>query len=84
VVGIATSVELEYADGQRERYHILGEWDQDAALGIISCEAGMAKTLAGAKAGDEVKVPASDGSAVPAKLLSVSPLPPEIKAWVTG
>ncbi len=83
-VGIATSVELEYTDGQRECYHILGEWDQDETLGIISCEAGMAKALSGAKTGDEVKVPTSDGSAAEAKVLSVSPLPENIKTWING
>jgi len=82
--GIATRVELEYADSTRETYCILGEWDQDEALGIISCEAGMAKALTGAKAGSEVQVPAFDGAGVSAHLLTVSPLPENIKAWIKG
>ena len=81
--GLATSVKLRYADGRVETYHILGEWDQDSALGIISSETRMAQALAGHVAGDEVAVPTEAGD-VKCRLEEVGPLPAEIQAWVVG
>ena len=83
-VGIATGVELEYADGKRETYYILGEWDQDEELNIISSEAGMAKALSGAKAGDQIMVPTSSGTDTEATIDAVTELPEHIQAWVKG
>jgi transcription elongation GreA/GreB family factor len=84
VAGIATGVELVYADGSRENYYILGEWDQDETLHIISSQAGMAKALAGAKAGSRVMVPTASGTAVEVELAAVTALPEYIKAWING
>ncbi len=84
VAGVATGVELEYSDGTRETYYILGEWDQDEELNIISSEAGMAKALNGAKAGDKVQVPTSSGTAAEVTVAAVTELPDYIKAWVKG
>jgi transcription elongation GreA/GreB family factor len=84
VAGIATGVELVYADGNRENYYILGEWDQDETLHIISNQAGMAKALAGAKAGDRVMVPTSSGEAVEAEVSAVTALPEHIRTWLNG
>jgi transcription elongation GreA/GreB family factor len=84
VAGIATGVELVYNDGNRENYYILGEWDQEEALNIISCQAGMAKALSGAKPGDRVNVPTSSGVAVEAKVAAVTALPDHIRAWIKG
>lgn len=84
VAGVATGVELVYADGSRENYYILGEWDQDESLHIISCQAGMAKALNGAKAGDKVSVPTSSGVAVEVEVAAVTALPEHIRAWING
>ena len=82
--GIATGVELEYADGSRETYYILGEWDQDEKLGIISNQSGMAKALEGSKAGDKAQVPTASGTAAEVTVSAVPPLPESIKIWVKG
>jgi transcription elongation GreA/GreB family factor len=84
VVGIATGVELIYADGNRENYYILGEWDQDETLHIISNQAGMAKALAGAKAGSRIRVPTSSGIDVEVEVTAVTALPEHIRAWING
>ncbi|QHI69363.1 GreA/GreB family elongation factor [Tichowtungia aerotolerans] len=84
VAGIATGVELEYADGSRETYYILGEWDQNEQMHIISCQAGMAKALNGAKAGEKTQVPTSSGISAEVTVTAVTPLPEHIKAWVKG
>ena len=79
--GQGTAVRLRYADGREERYHILGEWDQDEALHIISSQTRMAQALQGRKAGETVKVPAASGEADCA-LVEVGPLPDEVRAWI--
>jgi len=84
VVGIATGVELDYADGSRETYIILGEWDQDEELHIISSAAGMAKALSGAKAGDRIMVPTASGTDTKITVTAVNPLSEHIKEWVKG
>ncbi|MBI9020472.1 MAG: GreA/GreB family elongation factor [Verrucomicrobia bacterium] len=84
VAGTATGVELEYTDGTRETYYILGEWDQDETEHIISCDAGMAKALKGAKAGDRIQVPTSSGISTEITVAAVNPLPSHIKAWING
>lgn len=84
VAGIATGVELVYGDGSRENYYILGEWDQDESLHIISSQAGMAKALAGAKTGDRVSVPTAGGEAVEVEVATVTPLPEHIRTWING
>jgi|APTNR8051073442_1049403.scaffolds.fasta_scaffold00558_17 transcription elongation GreA/GreB family factor len=81
--GIATTVSIEYGDGRRERYHILGEWDSDTERGIISSTSRMAVSLIGRNAGDAVEVPSENGN-VKCRLVEVSPLPEDIRAWAEG
>jgi transcription elongation GreA/GreB family factor len=81
--GMATCVELEYPDGTRETYSILGYWDSDKARNIISSQTRMAQAITGAEAGDTVKVPSAEGD-VECKLLSVSKLSDEMLAWAKG
>lgn len=81
--GQGTAVRLRYADGREERYHILGEWDQDEALHIISSQTRMAQALQGRKAGETVKVPTASGEA-DCTLVEVGPLPDEVRAWIGG
>ncbi len=82
-VGMATGVKLQYADGRAESYYILGEWDKDEKLGIISCETRMAKALDGHKAGETVVVPTESGD-VTCTITEVTGLSAEVKAWVEG
>lgn len=82
--GLATQVTLAYADGRRERYVLLGAWDRDEALGIISSESQMARALNGRRAGETVELPAADGTTVQARIEAVEAIPPEVRAWVQG
>ncbi|MCK5845584.1 MAG: GreA/GreB family elongation factor, partial [Victivallales bacterium] len=82
VAGIATQTELSYADGTREIYTILGEWDQNEELHVISSLTGMAQALQGAKPNDVVQVPTVSGKNVDATVLTVSPLPESIRIWI--
>lgn len=82
VAGMGTSVTLAYPDGHEETYHILGEWDHDDALHIISSMTRLAKAVAGHKAGDELEVPSGDAGTAKCRILSVGPLPQEIVDWM--
>lgn len=84
VVSVASGVELEYADGKKETYYILGEWDQDESLGIISNQSGMAKALEGRKAGDKTDVPTASGTDTEVTVAAVIALPEHIQTWVKG
>ncbi|MBN2164401.1 MAG: GreA/GreB family elongation factor [Pontiellaceae bacterium] len=78
-VSIGSGVELEYEGGTVETFYILGVWDQDEALSVISSETRLAKALIGHTAGDEVEIPAGVCT-----VKSVMPLSDSIKAWVRG
>ncbi len=80
VVGAGVGVELSYAEtGAVETYYILGVWDQDEALNIISSETRLAKALAGHGVGDEVEIPAGECT-----IKSILALPEGIRAWIAG
>jgi transcription elongation GreA/GreB family factor len=81
--GIGTSVVLRYEDGHTERYHILGEWDQDVERGIISSTTALAKALEGVSPGARVRVPSDQGERE-CTLEAVEALPPEILEWAGG
>lgn len=81
--GQGTAVRLRYADGREEHYCILGEWDQDEALHIISSQTRMAQALQGRRPGETVRVPTASGEA-DCTLAEVGPLPDEVRAWIGG
>lgn len=83
VAGIATAVTLEYEGGRRERYFILGEWDGDPDMGVISTTSRMAQALSGRRAGEEVRVPTEHGDTV-CRLVEVAGLPESIVQWINS
>ena len=80
VAGMGSSVTLQMADGHTEQHHILGEWDQDTEMKIISCSSRMGKVLAGHRAGDELLVPGDQGDVL-CKIIEVSSLPEAVIIW---
>ena len=78
-VSSGCGVELAYADGSTEIYHILGAWDQDEELSIISCETRLAKALIGHKIGDTVEIPAGE-----CELKAILPLSEAVNSWIKG
>ena len=79
--GLATSVAVQYPDGKVDRYFILGEWDRDEKLGIISCNSQLAKAVEGHKAGDLIQLPTEQGD-VTGTLTEVGGLTPEVRNWI--
>ncbi|MDD4735719.1 MAG: GreA/GreB family elongation factor [Kiritimatiellae bacterium] len=82
LVAQGAGVLLEYADGHQERYYILGEWDRDEALGIISSESRLAQKLIGAKEDDIVQVPSSLEEDQECRVLAVEPLSEAVRTWI--
>ncbi len=81
--GMGTCVVIRHADGRDEPYCILGEWDRDEALGIISNQSGLAKALEGHKPGDVVEIPSLTGGET-CTVSSVSGLSDAVLAWLAG
>ncbi len=75
------TVVITAPDGERT-YHILGEWDNDTELGVLSSKARLAVNMLGKKVGDEFELPGSEGAAQFAKISKIEPLPPEIREWM--
>lgn len=78
---MGTTIVLRYADGNTDRYTILGEWDRDEELGIISCTTRLAEAVRGGRPGDTVRVP-SEEEDVDATLEAVEPLDERIRSWI--
>lgn len=81
VAGQATGVTLQYADGREERYFILGVWDRDEALGIISSESRMAQALEGRRRDEEISVPSENGQAT-CRITEITGLSDEVRQWI--
>ena len=81
VVGAGTAVTIERAGGVRETYYVLGEWDNDEELHILSSATRLAKALVGRRAGDTASIP-GEGGDVPCTVVSVGALPAEIADWM--
>ncbi len=59
---IGTEVELETEDGAKLRYAILGAWDSDPERGIVSYQTAIAQAMIGAREGETVTLPSTEGS----------------------
>ncbi|MCX6997760.1 MAG: GreA/GreB family elongation factor [Kiritimatiellaeota bacterium] len=81
--GLGTRVVLRYPDGRQETFVILGEWDRDEPLGIISCHTGMARAVEGHRPGDTLLVPSEQGERS-CVLAEVTGLPDAVRAWMDG
>lgn len=79
-VGPGVGVEIRHADGRLERFHILGAWDRDESLHIISSESQLARALAGRAAGERVALPGEAGGDE-AVIERIYPLPEEVLRW---
>lgn len=83
-VVMGCAVTLQHADGHTSTYHILGEWDSDLALGIISSRSRMAECLLTHSVGENVQIPGSDGELEAVVIASVQPLSRTILDWASG
>lgn len=82
-VGRGCMVTLHYPDGREETFAILGAWDRDEALNIISSDSRMAVALRGHRKGSRAVVPSEAGE-VPCTVADITPLSDEIRKWING
>ena len=75
------TVVIAAPDGERT-YHVLGEWDNDTELGVLSCKAKLAQNMLGKKVGDQFELPGFEGAAVFATVLRIEPLFEPIREWI--
>ena len=80
-VGMGTTVTLRKADGTTISYAILGEWDSDEAMGILSCLSKLGMLFIGKKVGDKVEIPTVTGGTEEVVVQEISPLSPAILEW---
>jgi transcription elongation GreA/GreB family factor len=83
VAGMGTAVVIEGAGGVRCSYAILGEWDSDEALGIISSSSRLGRALLGHGVGEEVAIPGDTGEHT-ARVIHVGPVGEAVQAWIRG
>jgi len=81
VAGMGTGVEVKFDTGKTETYYLLGEWDSDETLNIVSIGSGLARAFAGHPAGTEVSIPSEDGE-IQCTMTKVMPLPESVVKWI--
>ena len=82
-VRAGTTVVVSVAGAERT-YVILGEWDNEPSLDVISSKTKIAINMLGRKAGDSVELADADGNAIAATIVRVEPLAEEIRSWIKG
>lgn len=78
------TVAVVSVDGVEKTYAILGEWDNEPSLNVISSKTKIAANLLGRKAGDAVELADAEGKAIAATVVRVEPLSEELKTWIKG
>lgn len=79
-------VTLEYENGDMRTVSILGCWDFDEALNIVSSRGRLAECLYGAQAGDTVSLPDPDfdDAFLEVTVIAIEQLPDAVRAWARG
>ena len=84
LAGLGSFVTLEFADGSRKSYALLGEWDSAPELGIVSFKTPVARAVIDHRVGDKVEIPSEGDESLAATVVSIEPLPQEIVEWTRG
>ena len=82
-IDVGTVVTVLRPGGINQQICILGEWDRDEELDIISSESRLAKLLLGHKEDEEIMLPSEVGEEL-CKIIKIDGLSAEIKKWVEG
>lgn len=82
-VAPGTAVSYTRPDGTICSYTILGEWDSNEQLGIISNKSRLAIGLLGKKVGEKGKVPSAAGEEE-VTVTSIAPISDAVKEWIAG
>ncbi len=79
--GMGTMVKIKRPDGREEEFCILGEWDRDEELNIVSNLSRLAQLLDGHVVGDKVDLP-SDNGEEPCELLAIAGINDAVQSWL--
>ncbi len=77
--GVEVVVETKTGD---KIYSILGEWDNDIEMNILSMKTQLAKNMLGKKAGDKFDLPGVEGANALAVVKEIRPLRDEVREWM--
>lgn len=79
-------VSLAYPGGVKRTFCILGAWDFDEKLGVISCHGRLAEAIEGCKKGDVVNIPDPDfdDATIEITVLDVKKLPKKVIDWANA
>jgi transcription elongation GreA/GreB family factor len=80
-VGPGTTVDLRLPDGSLRTYTILGEWDRDERLNIISSKTRLALNLEGKARGDTALLPNPSGDET-ALIEAIRPPDETVREWI--
>jgi transcription elongation GreA/GreB family factor len=77
---VGTCVTVMWDGDGEERFNILGEWDREESLGIISNRSQMGQTLEGLAVGAGFQI----GTEVPrrGKIVAIAPVSEEVQKWI--
>jgi len=81
IAGMGTIVTIRRPDGREEQFCILGEWDRDEGLNIISNLSRLAQMLDGHGVGDKVDLPADEGDEL-CEVVAIEGLNDAVRAWL--
>lgn len=80
-VAPGVTVDIDTPQGVKT-YHILGEWDNDVELGVLSSKAKLAANMLGKKPGERFELPSAEGQVEFGTIKTIRELPAEIRAWM--
>ena len=63
-------------------YYVLGEWDNDVELGVLSSKTRLAQNMLGKKPGDQFEMPGGEGAVEFGSIKEIRELPAEIREWM--
>jgi transcription elongation GreA/GreB family factor len=81
-VGCGTRATVRWEDGAEEYFNVLGEWDREETLGIISNRSQMAEAMEGLAVGATFRAGADGGRK--GTIMAVEPLPDAVRKWING
>jgi transcription elongation GreA/GreB family factor len=81
--GPGTRVTLVHADGRETVVNILGEWDRDETLGIVSNRSRLAQSIEGRQPGETASIPAETGEET-VTVREVAAPDDAVRAWIGG
>jgi len=82
VVSPGVMVVAQAPDNRLKTFTVLGEWDNDVELGILSFRTKVAQNMLGKKQGDTFEIPSQTGDVQECRIVQIKPISDEIRNWM--